>query len=361
MTGKQVILHLKGSFEEIKELATTALEKGLNSFFSNDPAVIEGLKRLGNVMIFSSDVPASDMEIIEGWNSKRMDELINENKRFGIILSVASKEDEQKILDASEKGADIVFVNTLNWKVIPVENLISYLHKRSTKLFSVVDSVEDAKLMFDTLEIGVNGVLIIPKNIDDILNLAKLIEDVKGKIDLSVAKIIEIKEVGMGDRVCVDTCSILNKGEGLLVGSQSNFQFLVHAETIQSDFCDPRPFRINAGPVHAYVSLTDGKTQYLSELKAGDDVLIVSANGGTRSAVVGRVKIERRPLILVKAESNGMIGKTLLQNAETIRLVLSNGDTISVSKLQVGDEIIIHVEGGGRHFGVPVDEFVIEQ
>ncbi len=361
MTDKQIILHLEGNFEETKELATTALEKGLNTFFSNDSAIIEGLKRLGNVSTFSSEVLTSDMEVIEGWNSEKMDKLINENKRFGIILNVTSKEDEQKILAASEKGAAVVFVNTPNWKVIPIENLISYMHKMETELFSVVNNAENAKLMFETLEIGVDGVLIAPKSIEEILDLAKTLESTKGKLDLSVAKIVEIKEVGMGDRVCVDTCSILDIGEGLLVGSQSNFQFLVHGETIQAEFCDPRPFRVNAGPVHAYVSLPSGKTQYLSELHAGDEVLIVNAVGNTRSAIVGRAKIERRPLILVKAEYDGIVGKTLLQNAETIRLVSPDGSAISVSDLQVGDEVLVLTEKGGRHFGVSVDEFVLEQ
>jgi 3-dehydroquinate synthase II len=361
LTDKQIILHLEGNFEEIKELATTALEKGLNTFFSNDLDIIEGVKKLGNVSTFSSEVPTSDMKVIDGWIPEKMDELINENKEFGIILNVESKEDEQKILAASEKGAEIVLVNTPNWKIIPIENLISYMHKMETQLFSVVDNAEDAKLMFETLEIGVDGVLIAPKNIDEILKLSKILESAKGKIDLSVATVVEIKEVGMGDRVCVDTCSILDIGEGLLVGSQSNFQFLVHGETIKAEFCDPRPFRVNAGPVHAYVSLPSGKTQYLSELHVGDEILIVNANGNTRSAIVGRAKIERRPLILVKAEYDGIVGKTLLQNAETIRLVSPQGDAISVSELKVGAEVLVHTETGGRHFGVSVDEFVLEQ
>jgi 3-dehydroquinate synthase II len=362
LTDKQIILQLEGNFEEIKELATTALEKGLNTFFSSNAAIIEGLKRLGNVMTYSSIESISDMEIIDGWNSDKIDKLVNENKKFGIILNVTSKTDEQKILNASDKGAEIVFVRTPSWKVIPIENLISYMHKTDTQLFSVVEGrVEDAKLMFETLELGVDGVLIAPQSSDDVINLAKLLEGSKGKIDLSVAKIVEIKEVGMGDRVCVDTCSILDIGEGLLIGSQSNFQFLVHGETIKAEFCDPRPFRVNAGPVHAYVSLPSGKTQYLSELHAGDEVLIVKADGNTRSAIVGRAKIERRPLILVKAEYDGMVGKTLLQNAETIRLVSPNGSAISVSDLQVGDEVLAHTEKGGRHFGVSVDEFVLEQ
>ena len=55
------------------------------------------------------------------------------------------------------------------------------------------------------------------------------------------------------------------------------------------------------GPVHAYVAMPDGKTSYLAELESGMRVLIVDAYGRQRTAVVGRVKIESRPLILVEA------------------------------------------------------------
>lgn len=44
------------------------------------------------------------------------------------------------------------------------------------------------------------------------------------------------------------------------------------------------------------------KTSYLSELCAGKEVLVVDQNGSWRTATVGRVKIESRPLILVEAK-----------------------------------------------------------
>lgn len=76
---------------------------------------------------------------------------------------------------------------------------------------------------------------------------------------------------------------------------------------------------------------------------------------------VGRVKIERRPMILVEAEVNGRSLSLIVQNAETVRLV-SNGGSKSVSELKAGDEVLVRVEDGGRHFGTLVaDEMVIER
>jgi 3-dehydroquinate synthase class II len=56
------------------------------------------------------------------------------------------------------------------------------------------------------------------------------------------------------------------------------------------------------GPVLAYVAIPGGKTCYLSELKAGKEVIVVDQKGQQRTAIVGRVKIETRPLILVEAK-----------------------------------------------------------
>jgi len=51
------------------------------------------------------------------------------------------------------------------------------------------------------------------------------------KIPLMKATVTKVKPVGMGDRVCVDTASLMILGEGMLIGSQSNGLFLVHSES----------------------------------------------------------------------------------------------------------------------------------
>lgn len=70
-------------------------------------------------------------------------------------------------------------------------------------------------------------------------------------------------------------------------------------------------FTYTQGPVHAYVGVPGGKTGYLSELKAGKEVLIVDQNGMQRTAIVGRVKIETRPLILVEAKVRALFRKAI--------------------------------------------------
>ncbi|MDD1718967.1 MAG: 3-dehydroquinate synthase II, partial [Methanoregulaceae archaeon] len=169
------------------------------------------------------------------------------------------------------------------------------------------------------------------------------------------------RPVGMGDRVCVDTCSMLSDGEGMLVGNTSSGFLLVHAETLENPYVAPRPFRVNAGAVHAYALMPGGKTSYLSDLKVGDRVLVTDSCGKAKEEVVGRVKIERRPLLLIEAESSGSKMGLVLQNAETIRLVTEDGCAKSVVALSVGDCVIGYTSEGGRHFGVAVKEKILEK
>lgn len=49
--------------------------------------------------------------------------------------------------------------------------------------------------------------------------------------------------------------------------------------------------------VHAYVAAPGERTAYLAELASGAEVLVADARGRSRSALVGRIKVERRPLV----------------------------------------------------------------
>ena len=147
----------------------------------------------------------------------------------------------------------------------------------------------------------------------------------------------------------------------MLIGSFANGLFLVHSESLESEYVASRPFRVNAGPVHAYVMTPGNKTRYLSEIQAGDEVLTVDCEGNSKIAIVGRVKIERRPLIMVEAEYEGQKIRTLLQNTETIRLVNDKKEAVSVVDVKVGDKILAYFTTGARHFGMAIEEQIIEK
>ena len=89
----------------------------------------------------------------------------------------------------------------------------------------------------------------------------------------------------------------LRPGEGLLTGSFAGGLFLVAAETAETGYVASRPFRVNAGALHQYVAAPGGRTAYLAELRAGAAVLVADAAGRVRPEVVGRCKVERRPMV----------------------------------------------------------------
>jgi len=318
-----------------RDLVTTALESGADAVFVLGEYV-DGVRELGLIQT-----------IAENGDIKTGEDVIE--------LEINSKEDEA---EAIKHGASrMIIVRTEDWKVIPLENLVA----QTRNVIASVSSYEEAELALEALEAGVDGILLNTEDLNEIKRVAALIKESSEAIDLVVAKIAATKQLGLGDRVCVDTCTNMVGSQGMLVGNSSSGMFLIRAENIETPYCDPRPFRVNAGGVHAYIRVPDGKTKYLADLRTGDQVLVVDADGKTETAFVGRSKIERRPMMLVEAEHNGHKLSLILQNAETIRLTSPDGSPVSVAHLNTGDEVLAYIEEAGRHFGVKIDETILEK
>jgi 3-dehydroquinate synthase II len=282
-------------------------------------------------------------------------------KKIGRKFKILSNKDIENVLNIAKKGLDFVIVEVKDWKIIPLENIIAKLHKIHTKIYAIAQTPEEVRKMFSILEVGVDGVIFSASSIGEVREV--MIYLGSKSFDLKKGKIIEIKEVGDGERVCVDTASMLHKGEGMLIGSRSNFLFLVHNESVGSSFTSPRPFRVNAGAVHCYTLSPDGTTSYLSEVETGSEVLIINSKGKARRATVGRSKIERRPMLMIKASVDGEIGGIIAQDAETIRFVKPTGQLVSVTHLKKGDTVMVYSKAAtGRHFGMEVsDEYILEK
>jgi len=272
-----------------------------------------------------------------------------------VWAEIRSKADEEAA--ATTHLDKTVVLRTTDWTVIPLENLVA----RRGGLMAEVTGAEQAKLVTQVLETGVDGVVLDTRSAEEIRRTVELIHAISPKLDLVPATVTALRPLGMGDRACIDTCTEMGPGEGMLVGNTGQAFFLVHSESLETPYVSPRPFRVNAGAVHAYVLLPQGKTKYLSELKAGDEVLLVRSDGRTSVGYVGRNKIERRPLLLVEAEAHGDTISIILQNAETIRLTTPEGNALSVAALTPGDRVLSHLEPGGRHFGMAVKETIVEQ
>ncbi|KAL5582333.1 hypothetical protein UlMin_014775 [Ulmus minor] len=221
--------------------------------------------------------------------------------------------------------AENVVVDLQDWQIIPAENIVAAFQGSQKTVFAISKTPAEAQVFLEEYF----------DRRSDTRNI------------LRKATVTRVQVAGMGDRVCVDLCSIMKPGEGLLVGSFARGLFLVHSECLESNYIASRPFPVNAGPVHAHVAVPGGKTCYLSELKAGKEVIVVDLKGQQRNTIVGRVKIETRPLVLVEAKQDSddqTFHSILLQNAETVALV-------SPSQAK---------ESNSRHTGIEIQEFIVE-
>ena len=186
----------------------------------------------------------------------------NLSKSVGYIKKISNNNDLEEIVLASKHGADFVIVEATDWKIIPLENLIAKLQKSGTKIYATTRNSEEIRTMFSVLELGVDGVILETDDVSQVDNSHDLLDNPTFKLEY--ARILELKDVGIGERVCVDTVSMMTMGEGMLIGSKSNFLFLVQ-RICRFLFTSPRPFRVNAGAVHCYTAMSDGTTKYLSE------------------------------------------------------------------------------------------------
>ena len=302
---------------------------------------------------------------------------VNELARCNVISeeycpakTLCNKEDEENFVQALQRGENIILAK--GWGIIPLENILAKCSNTSSKVNSKVSvevsNLQEAILASKVLECGVNSIVLLPEALSEIKQIVQELKLNQAKFALKEATITKVQAVGLGHRVCVDTLSILQKGQGCLVGNSSAFCFLVHAETEDNTYVRARPFRINAGAVHSYTMLPHDKTCYLEELRAGDNVLIVHADGTSSLSTVGRVKVELRPMLLIEAKAmlelegkeQEVLGTIFLQNAETICLTQVNGEPISVVSLQEGQKILCHIDKAGRHFGMRINENIQE-
>lgn len=274
---------------------------------------------------------------------------------------------------------DWILVECETWSMIPLENLISARTGSHTKIAAVITTPVQAQGAGFALQEGVDA-LVIP-NDSAMLEAASSVKAQRSeKVDKEVFQPTEeedlvlvpmtvtaVEQAGVGDRYCLDFLSLFSQGEGILVGSSAASLVLVHSETIPSTFVPTRPFRVNAGAPHSYVLMADGSTKYIAELVSGDEVLAVSAEGVSRRVILGRSKIEQRPMLKISYVLRENIGRkaneshVYLQQAETVRLLTDLPEACSVTELKVSQAVLGWTAYGARHLGQPIGGHVEER
>ena len=171
---KKIILNFERKQDGFKELVQEAFNKDILNFLVSAGTYqeFEKIDRV-NLYVNNLDVPAN---YIVCDTEEKLKEILSDKKfseKFiGFSIELKSKENERAIVELSNtKLVDFIIVSAKDWKIIPFENLIAEMHKNDTELIAAVDSFKEAELMLKTLEIGVDGILITPKNVDEIIEL----------------------------------------------------------------------------------------------------------------------------------------------------------------------------------------------
>ncbi|MBI4399271.1 hypothetical protein HY570_00845, partial [Candidatus Micrarchaeota archaeon] len=99
------------------------------------------------------EIWVKDKRIAEKFNFSYL-----ENEADVARVEIKKFDDLKKVSEVEKKGAERVFIQCSNWKVIPLENLIAYCKK--IKIIAEVRDLEEAKLALQTLEKGVHGVFL---------------------------------------------------------------------------------------------------------------------------------------------------------------------------------------------------------
>lgn len=258
-----------------------------------------------------------------------------------------------------------LLVRCSDWTMVPLENLVAASRGTSTRIAAAIDEEVELNGAAFALGGGVDAILVPGHLVSDAVTILGGKWDREETQDdeaiIEEARILSIEGAGVGERVCVDLTRRISDGQGMAVGSISGNLCLIHGETIQSDYVPTRPFRVNAGAIHSYALMADGKTKYLSELTSGDEVAILSTSGSKEKATVGRLKVETRPLLLIRFEVPGSEGQIVVQQAETVRLISPSEEAISVTQAKEGDKISILTDNRSRHVGFALPAEVKEK
>ncbi|OHD15163.1 MAG: hypothetical protein A2086_07810 [Spirochaetes bacterium GWD1_27_9] len=281
--------------------------------------------------------------------------------KAGLFMDVK----DRKTLDDAVKFAEIVDVLLIEFTDptnIPLELVLATTQNSPVNVFKKVKTADDGFNSFMTMEKGSDGIMLMTNDLNEIITLDKSYTSFVSIEHLNLVEgiVTRIAHAGMGDRVCIDTTSELFQDEGMLLGSTSSGSILTCSETHYLPYMNLRPFRVNAGGLHLYVWGPNNRAYYLSDLKSGDCVFVVNSKGQARVVTIGRIKIERRPLLLIECEYEGVKINTFIQDDWHVRLMGAKGEIRPSSEIKIGDKLLCYLDKSGRHVGIKINESIKE-
>jgi 3-amino-4-hydroxybenzoic acid synthase len=346
--------------QQREAVVAAAVHARIAGVVSDDAARLASLPPTVRKVLVGGEAEHADLATVEVTDAEQLDRLIADGYQNAVFVRVSDDRTLQLACTAAARLPWTVVSFTDPTK-IPLEIVIAAADRSDGKLICVVADIEEATIVLDVLEHGSDGLLLAPRDANEVFQLARLLEAGTGDLTLSTLTVNGIQHVGLGDRVCVDTCTHFEQDEGILVGSYSSGFILCVSETHPLPYMPTRPFRVNAGALHSYVLGPENRTNYLSELHSGSTVLAVNTDGKTRKVVVGRAKLESRPLLMITAHSqDGVEVSLIVQDDWHVRVLGPGAKVRNVTELQQGDELLGYIATDKRHVGIPIGEFCEE-
>ena len=369
--GRLCWLDIRAAGSATSAILEEAVHQRVDGVVAADPTALAGLPpTVRKVLLFPDGHPeqpdfgVADTVVVPGTAAQRAPLAAAHPKvefgRYVEIVDAASL--EQACQSARTERLSVLYFRDPT--KIPLEIVIAAAAGAAEPgtIITMVSGPEEAQIVFGVLELGSDGVLMPAYTVGDATALRQTALAPTGELELVELEVTATTHIGMGERACVDTCTYFRKDEGILVGSHSKGMVLCVSETHPLPYMPTRPFRVNAGAIHSYTVSQQGRTHYLSELRAGSKVLAVDVKGRTRVVTVGRVKIETRPLISVDAVApNGQTVNLILQDDWHVRVLGPGAAVLNSTELRPGDKILGHLPTADRHVGYPINEFCLEQ
>jgi len=188
-----------------KETVTTALESGVTALVLDESAPARALGRVRT---------CTDGDLVPG--------------RDVVVCEIAGTEDQEEAFRAAQAWLGDRPDGGLD-RDTPGEPRLPVRPRDRRSQVS-----KEAELALGVLERGVAGVLLENPEPAEIRAVASVLRKSEGTATMVPFTVTSVRSLGMGDRVCVDTCTMMADGEGLLVGNTSSAFLLVHAETLEN-------------------------------------------------------------------------------------------------------------------------------
>ncbi|WP_280264750.1 3-dehydroquinate synthase II family protein [Nocardia wallacei] len=355
--------------QQTEAIVEEAIHNGIAGIVADDPALLHTLPpHIQKVVVIGPDTTGIDDLVAAA------DVVLSDHRLSTPDMPIATGAAQGVYIDVvDEHTLDIAcrVATELDWLVvhfrqdpsrIPLEILLAAGDRADCRVVTVVHDLEDAEITLGVLERGSEGVLLAPRRVGDATDLVRICHSQNISLTLEETEILSLRHVGLGERVCIDTCTHFGLDEGILVGSFAKGMLLACSETHPLPYMPTRPFRVNAAALHSYALAPDNHTRYLTELRGGSELLAVNVKGEARRIAVGRIKMETRPLMLITARTaSGTDVELVMQNDWHVRVLGPGGSVLNITDLRPGDVVLGHTLTDQRHVGYPIKEFLHEQ